>query len=318
MKPNLLVLTPIAHIEGLNETLNRKFNCKINSFAKNLNDFEFSPYIHAIFTNPNMSQIYLNEEALKPFSSLRVIATASTGLTHMDMEYILHQQIEVISLTKDYEYISQISSTAELAFALTLEGIRNLSQANNSVRKGNWEYLPYIGRQFKDLKIGVVGLGRLGRMYANFCTAFGAEVYFFDPYVDSFANLKKVHFLSEIFEICNVVSLHVHVNSETHRIIDSKVLSVAQPEIVLINTSRGEIVDESDVIAFLRQNPNSKYLTDVLTRETFGIETNLIWRESLRSNQIFITPHMGGMTREAQQLAYFRTAQKLIDYFENS
>jgi D-3-phosphoglycerate dehydrogenase len=250
---------------------------------------------------------------------LKVIATASTGLTHIDLNYLNENNIELISLTTDFDFINQISSTAELAFALTLEGLRNLKSANNSVIEGRWEYLPFVGRQISNLTFGVIGYGRLGKFFANYALAFGAKVLVYDPYaeVDSKEGLKQVSALEEIFLISDVVSLHVHVNSETTGLINKSLLAKAKDTLLLVNTSRGEIVSDTDLISFLKRNPKAKYSTDVLTGEVKGLLNNPIFEHSLKTSQIFVSPHIGGMTEDAQKIAYFRTAEKLRRYFSD-
>ena len=85
-------------------------------------------------------------------------------------------------LTKQYKLIRQLTSTAELAFGLTLDAVRNISYSSESVKNGSWNYLPYIGRMMKNLKVCTIGYGRLGKMYANYCKAMGANIIVYDPF----------------------------------------------------------------------------------------------------------------------------------------
>jgi D-3-phosphoglycerate dehydrogenase len=319
-KPKVLNLTPISQINGLTEYLSSFFEVENMPYAESSDLIPNKQEYVAIFINPNMSKLYLDKHFLFDFKNLKVVATASTGLTHIDLNYLNEMGIELISLTTDFDFINQISSTAELAFALTLEGLRNLKSANNSVLEGRWEYLPFVGRQISNLTFGVIGYGRLGKFYAKYALAFGAKVLVYDPYVEVQSNedLRQVSSLEEIFLISDVVSLHVHVNSETTGLIDEKLLAKAKETLLLINTSRGEVVSDRDLISFLNKHPKAKYSTDVLNGEAKGPLNNLVFQHSLKTSQIFISPHIGGMTEDAQKIAYFRTAEKLQKYFSDS
>lgn len=312
-KLSILNLTPTAHIKGLDAYFKESF--KVGSFPYAESKLEI-PNKHeytAIFTNPNMSKLYLGDEFLSEFENLKVVATASTGLTHIDVEYLKAKSIKLISLTTDFDFINRISSTAEHAFALTLEALRNLRDSNTAVMKGVWEYLPFVGRQIDQLTFGVVGFGRLGKFYSKYVSAFGGKVLVYDPYtqVDPKLGYTQVGSLDEIFSKSDVVSIHVHVNSETRGFINAGVLYNAKKTLILVNTSRGEVIKDKDLLDYLNENPQAKYSTDVLTNESDGLISNEIYQRSLFTGQIFITPHLGGMTQEAQEIAFFRTAEKL-------
>jgi phosphoglycerate dehydrogenase-like enzyme len=319
IKPRVLNLTPISQINGLTEYLSDFFEVESMPYADSPDAIPNKQEYVAIYINPNMSKLYLDKHFLQDFKNLKVIATASTGLTHIDLEYLKEVRIELLSLTTDFDFINQISSTAEHAFALTLEGLRNLKSANDSVINGKWEYLPFIGRQISNLTFGVIGYGRLGKFYAKYAHAFGASVLVYDPYikVQQIEIVKQVSKIEDIFVNSDVVSLHVHVNSETTNLINEGTLAKAKETLLLVNTSRGEIVSDLDLIAFLEKNPKAKYSTDVLNNEARGLLNNPIFQYSLETSQIFVSPHIGGMTEDAQKIAYYRTAEKLRNYFSD-
>ena len=131
----------------------------------------------AIFTNPNKSKIYIGKEILDKAINLKVISTASTGTNHIDINYAKNKNIKIISLTKDIKTINKISSTAEHAFCLTLASIRNLVPSFDSVKKGNWDYRPFIGRQMNYLNVGIIGYGRLGKMLIKYLSPLVKKIY---------------------------------------------------------------------------------------------------------------------------------------------
>ena len=209
-----------------------------------------------MFTNPNNSRVFLGKEILEN-SNLKCITTTSTGTIHIDMDYA-KKNINIINLSREIEVLEGITSTAEHAFLLMLSGIRNIFPAVNSVSKKSWNYEPFVGRQLTSLEIGVMGYGRLGKMFANYSKAFSANVRIYDPFVKceeypQYKNLKD--FLNNL----DVLSLHIHASKENLGIINKDFLSYCKNGLLIVNTSRGEIVNESDLLSYLNKNNKSKY-----------------------------------------------------------
>ena len=113
----------------------------------------------------------VNAKIIEAAKNLKVIVTASTGLVHADLESAKSKGVKVISLTQEYETINRISSTAEHALALTLLSVRNLFWAITDVQRKQWDYEKFVGRQINALTVGVMGYGRLGKMYARYIDA---------------------------------------------------------------------------------------------------------------------------------------------------
>ncbi len=304
---NILCITPIDHLAEIKKELNSLGNLKIMDDPL-LEDIIEDLYLtDIIFTNPNKSKIFLGKEVLENAPNLKIICTASTGTNHIDKELMLLNNIKVLSITEERNVTNKISSTAEHALALTLASIRNIPQSFDSVKRGEWDYTPFIGRQLDSLTIGIVGLGRLGSMYARFIKPLAKKVRYYDPYVtDKSGLLERVDSLAKLFLTSDIVSLHVHVADDTIGLIDKHVLSNAKKNLLLVNTSRGEIINEDDIFVFLQENENAKYATDVLENEVNikDKRKNKLAAYSLHNNQVLITPHIGGMTYEAQTLAY--------------
>ena len=142
--------------------------------SKILRDYDY------IFTNPNMSKIYLDEKILNG-SNLKGNLYSFNRNQPYRFKLYKKNNIKLISLTKEFKLIRKLSSTAELAFCLTLNGLRKISQAAQSVRKGKWDYIDYVGKSLKGLKVLTLGYGRLGKIYLNYCLSFGAEVFCLRP-----------------------------------------------------------------------------------------------------------------------------------------
>ena len=307
----ILCITKVSHIHGLNKIL-----CSTGSvkFLEDPSYNQVKKIIHkfdAIFTNPNKTRVLLDEKLIKLAKKLKVICTASTGTNHIDISFAKKQKIKVISLKEERNIISKISSTAELAFSFTLLSIRNIFQANQSVNRGEWDYSKHIGRQLNSLTIGIIGFGRLGKFYSRYCKAFKCKLLVYDPYKKiTQKNVTQVNSIKNLLKKSDVISLHVHLNNNTKNLINKNNLRIMKKNVILINTSRSEIINELDLVKHLKNNKKMQYFTDVLSDE-INRKNNLIIKEAKKSVQIFITPHIGGMTKEAQLLAYTHAAKLL-------
>ena len=311
----ILVITPVHHISGIVEALEKIGEVTYLDDPTPEEVCNLIPSFDAIYTNPNKSKVFIGKEVIEAAQNLKVICTASTGTNHIDKSYAEKMQIPILALTEERDVINKISSTAEQAFALTLAGLRHISAGHSAVLKGEWDYTKFIGRQMNALTIGVIGYGRLGSIYANFCRAFGSRVLIYDPYKKiQNESYEQVSSLQDIFINSNVISIHVHVTDETINMINKDVLRFMKGDALLVNTARGDIVNEADLVKFLEANPESLVATDVLSDEIRNRLSSPLLKYANKSNQVTISPHVGGMTREAQEIAYGHAASMLREF----
>ena len=305
----IICITPIKHIKGAYENL-----CSLGEVI-------YEPYvtydelkekitkpgnpITTIFTNPNKQQFKLDKELLK-YSTVSHIITASTGLNHIG-DYF-KDNFYVHSLTTEFDVIEKISSTAEHAFTLMTSLVRNLPRGFDDVKCGDWNYEKFIGRQLSELTIGIVGYGRLGTMMKKYCEAFGMKVHIYDPY-------KDYNDFDILLEESDIISLHVHVTDETKYMINKKTLGKMKKDSYIVNTSRGEIVDEKAIIESLKNNHLKGYATDVIEDEFDNIKNSPILKGVDEGLNIIVTPHIAGMTKEAQEIAYNGVIEKFREKF---
>lgn len=319
-KFKLLVITPIKKINLLKQKLKKNATVKIITDPTENYLKEIIHNYDIVFTNPNKSKIFFGKNLIELAKKLKVLCTASTGTTHIDKKILREKKIKLISLTKEYQVLKKISSTSELALSFTLLSIRNILNAHQDVIKNNnWDYENFISNQFSNLNIGILGLGRLGKIYANFTHKLGFKIFYYDPYVDlgKKHKYKKINSMKKLFLISDVVSIHLHVNENTSKIINKSNLKFLKENVKIINTSRGELINEKDLINFLKKNKKSIYCTDVISNETNGPVNNLLVKYSKNNDNVIITPHIGGMTKEAQEIAYNHSADLLNKYIES-
>jgi len=188
----IVCITPIKHLDEVYERLEQYGEV---IYIPEISKLELTtllsetPDIEYLFTNPNKQNFILDEEVLKN-SNIKVINTCSTGLNHIDMDYCERNNVEVWSLKEDFELINDLPSTAELSFGLMMSLLRKIPEGFDSVKKGEWDYEPFIGRQVKGLTIGIIGFGRLGKITAELFKGWGVNILVSDPYVEHL-NMNK-------------------------------------------------------------------------------------------------------------------------------
>ena len=306
----IICTTPIDHLKGLKKNLEKrgkliyKPNINKTELKKILNE---NKKIDIIFCNPNRQGYILDKEILKN-SSIKLINTASTGLNHINRDDCKKLGIKILSLTKDIKLIRKLPSTSELSFGLMINLQKNIFQSFKSVKNKKWDYTPFIGQELSSLTIGIIGLGRLGNFMAKYAKAFGMKVFYYDSFKNS-KNYKKTN-LKRLFEISDVISIHAHVNDKTIHMVNKKILRLARKRPIIINTSRGELVNEKDIIWGLRNKKISGYGADVIEKEFVDIKKSPVIKNINKYN-IIVTPHVGGMTYQGQERAYSYAANKI-------
>ena len=315
---SILVITPIKHINGLVNKMKTIGNTVLLDDPTEKEVFKIISNFEIIFTNPNKSKVYIGKKLIDKSNKLKIIVTASTGLIHIDTDYARKKKIKVISLTKEHKILKTVTSTAEHALALTMVGLRNIYSGFNSVKNYQWNYENFIGRQVNKLTIGVVGYGRLGLMYANYFLALNARVIVFDPYVKIKNNkILQVKNINSLIEESDVISFHIHASKKNINFFDNKQFKNLKKNVLIINTSRGEIINEKNLLIHLKKNHKTRYYTDVLSDEYVNKKSNDLIKYSKVSDQILITPHIGGMTTEAQEIAYNHAVKLLIKFLKH-
>lgn len=260
----------------------------------NLRPHEF----HLVDTVIVRLQKFIDSSVLDHYGNMKSLITATTGLDHIDTEYLKKRSISLFSLREHKAFLDTIPSTAEHTWALLMSLIRNIPSAHKHVEKGDWSRDEFRGLELSGKTIGIIGLGRTGSKVARYATAFGMNVLYYDPYVKN-SDYKEVNTIISLFQLADIVSLHVHLSYETKGMINNDVLKEIRNPVFLVNTSRGKVVDESSVIKYLRTGQIKGYATDVLGTELEQINESPIYSGLNENLNIIVTPHIGGATWDA-------------------
>ena len=256
--------------------------------------------------------INFDKDILSRATKLKFIATCTTGLDHIDLEEAKSRGIEVISLKDETKFLETITPTAELAVGLMLAILRNIVPASMSVIEGAWDRDVWIGKTMRGKTVGIVGMGRLGKITARLVKAFGCDVVYCDPFVFSKEG-RRLESLNELTEKADIVSIHVPLNKKTEGMIGAEFFNRAKKGQVIINTSRGAIVDEFALCEALKAGKIAGVGVDVLSSELEGkIENNVLVEYGRNNNNVVITPHIGGATAEAMRMTEKFMVKKVV------
>lgn len=266
---------------------------------------------------PNPGQNFTVDEAvLDRFPNLEVIITPSTGTNHIDLEAAEARRVEVLSLLDDREGLNRIAASGEFTFLLTLNTLRRLDVAAHEVETRRWRRREDLlrGRELQGKRVGLVGMGRIGRRMTRYCQAFGAEVVYHDPYVDA-DDLKHLP-LPDLFGTCEVVCVCCSLTDETRGMVDRSLMERLPEGSALVNTSRGEVLVEEDLAELLDERPDLRVGLDVLAGETHDTHLDSPLLEYHDERRIVVTPHVAGATVESQSKAARIALGLLEDYLE--
>ncbi|MDP2910212.1 MAG: NAD(P)-dependent oxidoreductase [bacterium] len=249
--------------------------------------------------------IRTDKKLLSKARNLKVIATNTTGLNHIDLEEAKRRGIAIISLRGHTAFLEKIHATPELTFGLILSLVRNIPRAFDGVRKGEWDRNKYGGNDLCGKTLGLLGLGRIGKLVAGYGRTFGMKVMACDPFVADaeFKSLgaKKVG-MDQLFKESDVVSVHVLYTPEIDKMIGEKHFKLMKKSGFFINTARGELVDETAFLKALKEKKIAGAAIDVLRDERPDgghLKNNLLLKYAVENNNLIITPHIGGATLEA-------------------
>ena len=253
----------------------------------------------------------VDENLIKKYPNLRFIACNATGIQHIDKKACERSGVTIYSLENSAEFLSQnVTSSAEHTWCLALASARNLKSHQNALNNKIFDRNRNFGIQLKDKTLGLIGIGRNGQQIARYATAFSMQIKYYDPY-KIVPEYEKISSLKDLFSVSDVVVISCTLTDETRNLVDLSVLKTGN-SLILINTSRGEIVCESHVLQALDQGYLASYATDVISNESEPLKSE-IYRQSLTDERVLITPHIAGATMDAWNITEGHLADMIIN-----
>ena len=257
----------------------------------------------------------MDKEIFGAAPRLRVLVSATTGIDHIDLEAAAAHGVTVLSLQGETEFLEGLPATAELAWGLLLSLLRRIPQAADSVKEGGWNRDAFRGHELRGRQLGILGMGRLGRMVAEYGRAFGMSVAAYDPYASDWPMGVELRSAAEdLMEDAQVISIHVLLNDETKGLMNGDMLARLPAGAALINTSRGAVVDEAALLAALESGHLVGAGLDVVADELSGGPSQALLAYARTHDNLIITPHTGGATVASMEKAEVFMANKLMHF----
>ncbi len=259
----------------------------------------------------------LDRDILSRGVRLRSVSTASTGTDHIDKDYLAERGIRLLCIKNDLGLLDQFTATAECGWMLLLCCARHMRRCQEVALSDSWAARDELrGRQLSSMTLGVLGVGRLGKMTVGYGKAFRMRVLACDLKDFCIPGVERVPFDTLIRE-ADALCLHVHLTKENYGLINAGVFARMKPGAILINTSRGDVVDEAALLEALRSGRLAAYGADVVHdewRARMG-DSALIQYARAHPN-VVITPHIGGNTDFSVRAARVFSARKLAHFLE--
>ncbi len=246
-------------------------------------------------------RLRIDKEIIDRGVNLKVLARYGIGLDNVDIEYAIRKGIAVVNAPS-----ASVISVAELTIALMLIVYRKLYDAIDDVKHGKWLKGKYIGRELYGKKLGIIGFGKIGSRVAYYAKSFGMNIMAYDIR-DVSSEISRVGGiqvdLDKLLSEADVVSIHVPLTPLTWHMINDKTLSLMQNESILINTSRGEVIDTNALLNHIDRLGG--VALDVLEQEPPRDEN--LWK-LIKHPKVVVTPHIGAETVEAMD----RIAEEIV------
>ena len=240
----------------------------------------------------------IDSKLLENAKNLKIISTYSVGFDHIDTKYAKKNKIRV-----GYTPEVLTDATADLAFSLMMDVMRRVSEGDRIIRKGNWSQIygayDYVGTDLQEKTLGILGLGRIGSTLAKRAKSFDMKIIYNNRKRVSKTKEKSlgVNYVTfdKLIRQSDIISIHVPHTPQTDKLFDKKILKKMKKTAFLINTARGKIINEKDLIEALKKKTIAGAALDVFESEPIGKN-----HPFTRIQNVTLAPHIGSSTKETR------------------
>jgi len=260
-------------------------------------------------------RVHVGRRLLETARRLAVIGSPTTGLDHIDVDLAAKKNISVITLRGHREILAQLHATVEHTIALMLSLVRRIPWAFLDARAGSWERYRFKGIELCGKTLGVIGFGRIGSKVARIAQALGMKVLVYDPAIRLRRSREVTPVaLMNLLRRSDIVSVHVPLDETTKGLLSRRRIFAMKSGAFLVNTARGQIVDEAALLDALKTKHLSGVALDVVATELKGrpMSSPLIKYAGTHEN-LLITPHIGGATAESLDKSSLFIAKRIYD-----
>ena len=251
------------------------------------------------------SRTKITKEMIDRATQCKIIARVGVGLDNIDVDAAKAKNIRVINAVE-----GAMNAVAELVLGLMLSMAREIPRADREIRNGKWLKKELMGIELSGKYLGIVGLGNIGKRLAKLARGLNMNIIGFDvmPIADDFARdvgLIKAD-IDTLLSSADFISFHVPLTDTTHHLVNAKRISTMKKSAYIINTSRGEIIDEDALYDALKEGKIAGAALDVFEKEP------AVGNKLTTLSNVICTPHIGAQTKEAQALAANVIGEKII------
>ncbi len=260
------------------------------------------------------SETKVTADAIAAAEKLRIIGRAGVGVDNIDVEAATRRGVVVVNSPT-----GNIVAAAEHTIALLLAMARRIPTANAAMREGRWERSKFVGAEVRGKTLGIIGLGKVGSEVARRAgeNGLGMRLIAHDPYANP-DNARKLNAelvsMDELLAESDFVTLHTVLTSSTRGLIGAEELAKMKPTARIINCARGGVVDETALLAALKENRLAGAALDVFSKEPPFSSPAL--QELIADPRVVVTPHLGASTEEAQVSVAVDVAEQMRDVFQ--
>ena len=245
------------------------------------------------------TEIY-DEKVLKLASDLKAIYRIGVGTDNINLDFCKKNNIKIFTSKTDLS-----TGVAEHAIGLIFSAIKKIIEFDKSIKTKKWK--KRTTKLLSNKKIGIIGLGKIGKKIYKLLKPFKLKYFYNDKKSYNYPNIKFKS-IKELFRICDVITIHLPLNKKTNKMINKKIFIQSNPNIILINTSRGEVINEMDLVNFLLKNKKAFAALDVFQKEPYVGKLQKL-------QNIILTPHVGGYSQELRSQMENEAIDKIIQKF---
>ena len=243
--------------------------------------------------------------------NIKYILSPTTGTNHIDSNFFKDKRVKVFTLRDDKNFLKKIHASSEFTVLLILFTLRKLVFLN---LKKQSNHKQFIGSEINNKIVGIIGFGRIGRKVTKILNAFGAKVLIYDIKKKNIENSKlKFVSLIQLLKRSDIISIHIPLNDQNKNFLNNTNLKYLKKEALIINTSRGEVVNEQHISEFVKKK-GIRYTSDVISNEN-KINKNYLMKFKKNNNYI-LTPHIAGLTNESIEKTDLYIFNKFLKYYE--
>ena len=256
----------------------------------------------------NKTQVDSN--VLEKAKKLKFIGRLGVGLDNIDTEFCKNKNIHVQPATG-----MNADSVAEYVVSSSMSLIKKIPMFHNGTIKGEWPRTTIRSAEINQKFLGIIGFGTIGKKVAKFCSKNGLKILAYDPYINEINDKEidaKLTNLNEIYEKSDIISIHLPLTDETKNMINKSSFSKMKNNPIIINTSRGSIINENDLIDAYHEKIISGFALDVFENEP--IESKF-YNKIVPGMNCILTPHISGVTTESNIRVSDFIVKKIINFF---